>query len=389
MRRTHLGVSIKVCTGREGAILNSHLRDFPEALRVTSKAKFGFAGDLGDLYARGRHLLRESIQCGVTSMRAHVEVDRTVGFACVDVGLRLKEHFKDTCDIQLAAFAQDPLYAAGSKEPSDNLRWLEQAAAKDGVSVIGSAPYVEPSLEQAKMNIIHILDLAEAHTLHVDFHLDYNADPATEPLVWFVLDQLRARRWTERIAKGLPAHITIGHATRLSLFSAEEWQILARSVIDLPISFVALPQSDLYMMGRTEDTLPGLGPRRYTLNVPRLRKQFRLNIAMSINNVQNAFTPQGSVDPLALCPLGVAAFQAGTPRDCMILLEAVSRESKRAIGDTNVPRGLVLSEGDPADFVLLHANNSAHSAALNPCWERTTIKGGAVVGGRRAHVWTV
>ncbi|TFK55107.1 Metallo-dependent hydrolase [Heliocybe sulcata] len=289
----------------------------------------------------------------------------------------------------LLVFAQDALYLPEEDEPSDNYALLEKAAAMDGVSAIGSAPYVEPSSEQARKNILHILDLAEVHNLHVDFHLDYNADPSSEPLIYFLVNELHARSWADRVRKGLRAHVTIGHATRLSFFSSTEWEQLVSLIGDLPISLVALPQSDLYMMRGSGNVPPGQGPGRYTLHVPQLKRRFGLHIAMSVNNVDNAFMPQGSVDPLSLCPLGIAAYQAGTTADCISLLEAVTCGSKRAIGRMNEPQSLALAIGDPADFVLLHGNHSARSAAMNPGWERTTIKGGVVVASRRASIWTL
>ena len=69
------------------------------------------------------------------------------------------------------------------------------------------------------------------------------------------------------------------------------------------------------MMGRGIDPVP-----RTTLNVTRLAKDYGIQVAMGVNNVQNAFTPQGSVDPLSLCPLGAAVFQSATQVDCEVLL---------------------------------------------------------------------
>ncbi|KDQ62409.1 hypothetical protein JAAARDRAFT_30317 [Jaapia argillacea MUCL 33604] len=369
--------------------------DFKEALQVTSKAKACFRYYQDDLYARGSRLIRESVQCGVTSMRAHVEVDRTVDSTCLDVGLKLKYDFKDICDVQIAVFAQDPLYVPGSPTPSDNLSLLERAASHPSISAIGSAPYVEPSLHQSKQNINHILDLAEAFNLHVDFHLDYNLNPSSKPLIHYVIEQLRQRRWVHDMPgrSGRRRHVTIGHATRLSLFTQSEWFSLVSLIAseNLPISFVALPQSDLYMMGREDDSTnpPGLAPRRGTLRLPRLVREYGkdVNFALSVNNVDNAFTPQGSVDPLSLCPLGVAVYQAGTVADAEILVDAVTLASKRVIGEAVVSRRLIPQVGDTADFLILHGNDTLHSVALNPGWERTTIKGGVVVATRRNNAW--
>lgn len=61
-------------------------------------------------------------------------------------------------------------------------------------------------------------------------------------------------------------------------------------------------------------------PPRATLRVSQLKGDYGINVSMSVNNVQNAFTPQGTVDPLGLCTLGVGIFQAATPEDCRTLL---------------------------------------------------------------------
>ena len=79
--------------------------NFAEALRVTTKAKSKFAYDLDDLFDRGRRLIAQSVEAGVTLMRAHVEVDESVHFACVDAGLRLRKLFRDICHIQIAGEA--------------------------------------------------------------------------------------------------------------------------------------------------------------------------------------------------------------------------------------------------------------------------------------------
>ena len=156
------------------------------------------------------------------------------------------------------------------------------------------------------------------YTFIVSLHLDYNLDPGAEPLIWHVLAQLRARVRAGRWRPG--AHVCVGHATRLTLFQEEEWAALRAALLEerLPLTLVGLPPSDLYMMGRGAERAP-----RGTLNVARLMSEHGVRAAMAVNNVENAFTPQGVLDPLALCPLGVAVFQAGTKSDCRTLLVSV------------------------------------------------------------------
>jgi hypothetical protein len=66
-------------------------------------------------------------------------------------------------------------------------------------------------------------------------------------------------------------------------------------------------------MMRTPEGLRG------TLPVLELIEQYGFNAAISINNVGNAFTPQGSCDPLSLAQLAVGVYQAGTKKDAELL----------------------------------------------------------------------
>ncbi|KAJ7134588.1 hypothetical protein C8R44DRAFT_829041 [Mycena epipterygia] len=354
--------------------------DFAEALKLTNQAKASFDPD--DLYKRGYKLIRDSIECGVTSMRAHVEIDTTVEFACLEVGLKLSKVFRNIgCDVQVAAFAQEPLFdAPEALEPGRNYALLVQAAQTPGIEVVGSAPYVEPTTVQAKANIALLLKLAQKCGCHVDFHLDYNLDPASEPLIYEVISEAKKLSWSRE------SRITIGHATRMQLFAPAQWSDLAAVIGELPIVFVGLPQSDMYMLGRNEtDTL--LGPPRSTLRIPYIANKFGFEVAMSVNNAQNAFTPQGSVDPLALTTLGVALFQSATPDDIRTLVRSVTLTSKRAIGQKDIHQDLCISTNDPADFVILHGIRNIQSAVLNPSYDRTTIHAGVVVARRHTSTW--
>jgi hypothetical protein len=234
-------------------------------------------------------------------------------------------------------------------------------------SALGSAPYVEADTARAHANVAHVFGLAEEHGLHVDFHLDYNLGEEEKgrkkdgeglseedvregggAMVWEVLERVR------RGAMGMGSAVnttdgeedrsrtlTIGHATRLTRFSHDAVLRLRSLISSLPphvrVYFVALPQSDVYMMGRRPDA--PFEAARGTLNVVRLVKTYGskgrvgdeddgegdgrergLEIAMSVNNVQNAFTPQGNVDPLGLGPVGVMLYQTGGEEDARIIL---------------------------------------------------------------------
>ncbi|PLB46900.1 Metallo-dependent hydrolase [Aspergillus steynii IBT 23096] len=322
---------------------------FQEALSLTAQAKAGF--HRSDLLQRGEWLLAESVASGVTAMRAFVEVDHTVGLTCLDAGVELKTRWEAACQIQLVCFAQDPVFSGEFGD--ENRALLEEALARyPQVDVIGTTPYVEAGEAAAKRNI----DWAAARALelekHVDFHLDYNLDGGREALVWYVLDALRRNRWT---ASTTNKRVMLGHCTRLTLFDHEEWSRLAREIHqhDLPVSFVGLPTSDLYMAappGAESDN----GRPRGTLPVPEMIRKYGLDAVMGVNNVGNAFTPWGSPDPLSLACLGVGVYQTGTQADANLLYECVSTRARTAIGLSSRTSDLVLKHGDCDDVLLFY-----------------------------------
>jgi len=134
----------------------------------------------------------------------------------------------------------------------------------------------------------------------------------------------------------------------------------------------------MYMMGR------GPHPPRGTIDVPRWKRKFGLHMAMGVNNVGNAFTPQGTADPMGLLPFGVAIYQAANEEDCMSLLESITIDSRRAV-DTVTKGELRLLVGDRADLLVLHGTDQSDvtQVVLTPGMNRTVIKGGKVIAKRR------
>lgn len=335
--------------------LYSHLQlksgTFSEAMHLTNTAKASFTSQ--DLLDRGQRLIDESVSSGVTAMRAFVEVDPIVGTKCLDAGLHLKASAVSRCHVQICAFAQLPLFSGHDDGGEEMRRLVQDAAYREGVDVVGSTPYVEHQTDLAKQNIEYMIDLALAKGKHLDFHLDYNLDPDTEPLVWHVISALKGREWLRKSNKT----VVLGHCTRLCLFTDEEWKSLKQEIGHLPISFVGLPTSDLYMM--RESTSP-----HRTLPIPRLIKDYGFNACISMNNIGNAFTPQGCCDPVHLAGIGVGVYQAGTVKDAEVLLECISTRAKTAIGLAKEIEGdgagaLTLSAGKEADLVLFGCENPA------------------------------
>jgi hypothetical protein len=367
---------------------------FSEALSFTGQAKARYTPQ--DLYLRGSQLLATSITQGVTSCRAFVELDHVTGTQCLDIAGKLQEAFKGKFEVQICAFAQDPIFS--SEHGNENRRILEDALQKytGSVAALGTTPYVESDLESSLQNISWAIETALEHNLHLDFHLDYNLNESdgSEPMVWEVIRLLNEADWNLRAKHDKT--IVLGHCSRLTLLTNKQMTKLAAQIRDskLSIHFVGLPTSDLFMMGRpnngdddNEDSRTGHRPRG-TLQIPSLIRDFGLDACLSVNNVGNAFTPWGSGDPLALASLGVGVYQASTEDDARILLECVSTRARRAIGlepsdydsgdlEAQQNRGL-LWEGRKGDLLLIKNEEwvgcPGHLGLKIPARQRVTIK---------------
>jgi cytosine/adenosine deaminase-related metal-dependent hydrolase len=285
--------------------------DFAEAMSITGQAKARFEED--DLLRRGRRLIDESIEAGVTCMRAFVEVDEVAQMKALDASKKLKQEYRDRCDIQICAFAQ--LAVFDEKLGVERRALMEAAVEREEVEAIGATPYVDRGRDKMQQCVQWTIELALKYKKHLDFHLDYNLDPSQEALVWNVIEELGRQNWQRHATPSQT--ICLGHCTRLTLFKDEEWKRLAEAVKGLPISFIGLPTSDLFMMGRPDG--PGSQRVRATLQLPEMVQRYGLNCAMSVNNIGNAFTPYGPVDPVALASLGMGVYQTGTKQEAELL----------------------------------------------------------------------
>jgi len=192
------------------------------------------------------------------------------------------------------------------------MKLLESAASMPGVEVFGSTPYVEKdgNYEKQIQNIEFAIKTAQKYNLHLDFHIDYNLDLGRKAVVLDALNLLAMMGWPSDQNEFDHKSVAFGHCTRITMFDSNEWLELCENVGELPVSFVGLPTSDLFMMGRPgEEQERQAQMFRGTLQVIQMIKTYGLNAAIGINNIGNAFTPYGNCDPLSLASFGVGIYQ--------------------------------------------------------------------------------
>lgn len=280
-------------------------------------------------------------------MRAFAEVDHVTKFKCLDAAVHLKQKFGHLIYIQICAFAQDPIM---SKEHGEDNRKLMERALEEyqgHIEVLGATPYVED--DRGLDNIKWAIDKAIEKQLHLDFHIDFGITEDTPYMCLDALRMLKESKWTEKNAPGRT--VVFGHCTRVSIFNDKLMRKLVEAAADLPVAFVGLPTSDMFMMGRPgeDNDVPG-SRERGTLQVVDMIQIDGLQACMGVNNVGNPFTPWGSPDPLRLASLGVGVYHAGTVEQARILYECVSTRARRAIGLQRQKKGG--SSSDSGDFDL-------------------------------------
>ncbi|KAJ8123383.1 hypothetical protein ONZ43_g654 [Nemania bipapillata] len=336
---------------------------FDEALTNTSLAKERYTPE--DLYLRGSQLLATSYAQGVTSMRAFVELDHIAGALPLTTAIRLKKDFAHLLELQICAFAQDPIFSTTHGDANRTV--MEEALVEyaGSIEALGTTPYVETSRGASLSNMRWAITAALRHHLHLDFHLDYTLGPPSSlpsprPLTYSVIELLEEHSWVQ-VADSSKT-IALGHCTQLSMLGDAEWKVLAEVILTskLPIHFIGLPMSDIYMMGRPAANCQSTHSRpRGTLHVPSLIKELGLSACLGINNVGNAFTPFGTGDPLQMASWAVGLYQAGTVSDAELLYECVSNRARQAIGLDRFIQCGTIREGQRLYGMLLLRNQRA------------------------------
>jgi cytosine deaminase len=260
-------------------------------------------------------------------MRTFVEVDPRAGFRSLEAILALKRDYAFAADLEICAFAQE-----GLTQEMETLSMLDEALRR-GADLIGGCPYTDLAPgEHVKL----VFELAEKHGVPVDFHLDFDLDPAHSAIP-AVIAETRAR--------GFGGRVSIGHVTKLSALAPAEVIEAALALADAGIALTVLPATDLFLMGRGADRLV---PRGVAPAAVLARHGVLTTIAS--NNILNPFTPYGDASLGRMANLYANVAQLSRDDDLAQVFAMVSREAARLMGQ---PYGL--EKGVPADIVLLDA----------------------------------
>lgn len=305
-----------------------------EAIAGVAAAKKAFTEE--DVYARASRTLERAIAQGTTHIRTHVEVDPRIALRSFAAIKKLKADYAWAVDLEICVFPQEGLLNDPGTED------LLVAALEQGADLIGGCPYTD---SDPHGQIDRIFAIARRFDVDIDFHLDFDIDPAR-------MDLDEVCRQTERHRMG--GRVAIGHVTKLSALPPVRLAEVARRLAGAGVAVTVLPATDLFLMGRGHDhNIPRGVTHAHTL------LQHGVTCALSTNNVLNPFTPFGDASLVRMANLYANIAQVGSRSGMADCLDMVTQRSAQLLNKADYG----IRPGLPADLVVLDCQDRAQAVA--------------------------
>lgn len=307
----------------------------------------------GDVRDRARRALRIAVSRGFTAVRTHVNCGEEFGIDALRALLTLRDEVRDTVDLQVVAMSGSPVVGTAGEAN----RQLLLEALESGADGVGGAPALDPEPSRA---VIELVRAAAEGDLPIDLHLDETLDPACLTVCQFIKEVDR---------RGLGGRATASHCVSLGQQADDVARDIAERLAAARIAVVALPQTNLYLQGRTMTTRV---PRALTA-VAALRDA-GVVLAGGGDNWRDPFNPVARIDPLETASLLVAAAHLSVDD----AYDAVSTVARLAMG---LPPASITT-GAAADLLAVRGSGLADTIA-HASEDRVVIRRGRVVSRTR------
>ena len=327
---------------------------------------------VADTISRAERAALLMVANGTTAIRTHADTTTENGLTSVEALIEVRERLRDLVDIQVVALSGWPFLGLAGAEA----RALLGEAIAMGVDVVGGCPHLESDPAAANDAL---LSIAAAAGLPVDLHTDETLDPA----------KLAVADLAERVVRtGFANPVTASHCVSLGVQTQARQQEVAESIAAAGIHVVALPQTNLFLQGRSHAQATPRG-----LTAVRVLRQAGVCVAAGADNMQDPFNPVGRGDPLETAGLMMLvahlladealdtitsagrtlmhiATSAGQAQDDFVAIDAASVREAIAFGPPGrivVRRGQVI---DTTGFADVHSD--VHSTTVRRRSERAS-----------------
>jgi cytosine deaminase len=299
---------------------------------------------------RGAAALEKAWRHGLRAIRSHIDSGGPTARVSWEALLSLRQRWAGRVDLQLVALV--PVSHWGTPAGAELAGWVADQGGLLG-GVLGP-PYGHGHRD--RQSLARLLTLAERLGVGIDLHID-EADRNPARGLRLLLSLLQHRR--------PPVPITCSHVASLALLSERALQPLAEALAAAGVAVVALPLTNLWLLGRRSGQTPVLRPQ-----AP-LRSLQRAGVAVAVggDNVQDPWYPGGDLDPLELLRLAPLTSQLwpAQRRDLAAFTTAPARL-------LDLSWDGVLREGGPADLVVTGADGWSDLLARSP--RRRVLRGG-------------
>ena len=278
---------------------------------------------------RGERALQRAWRHGLRAIRSHIDSAGPAGEASWEALLQLRQRWRERLELQLVALA--PL--GHWRTPAGQALARRVAAAGGLLGGVLGPPFRQSAGDPEAL--CRLLELAESLGLGVDLHVDESDTNPGRGLALVSATVLQRR---------LALPITCSHASSLGLLRGSRLARQAERMAMAGLTVVALPSTNLWLLGGRAEGTPLLRPLAPVVALQRAG----VLVAVGGDNVQDPWFPGGDLDPLALIGLTAVAFHLLPWQR-----QGLATYTTAAARLLNLAWDGVLRPGAPADLLVL------------------------------------
>ena len=292
---------------------------------------------------------------GFTAVRTHADCGPRMGTRSIEALIGLRESLRDVIDVQVVALAETDLTGATGRIN----RQILAAAVAAGADLVGGCPSLDKNPHAA---VNELLAIARHAGCGVDLHVDETTDR----------DTLALRHIVDLVTStGFDLPVTASHCVSLGMQDPTVARELSAALAAAHIAVVALPQTNLYLQGRSTSTCK---PRGLTAIEDLIAAG--VLVAAGGDNWRDPFNPMGRIDPLETASLLVTAGHL-TPEAAYT---CISNHARAVMGLPEVR----LEPGFPADLLAIRGSSLA-DAVGGASEHRVVLRAGRILARTKVH----